>query len=237
MDFVAGAGESQLELDRRRLANRSALIVKKLDQRTNTRDLHMQYRSRSNAIPLIAIVGYTNAGKSCLVNRITHSQLPSKDELFTSLTAFHRVSLFPAIGVKVMYLDTIGFISNLPHQLFTAFKSTLDEISQAKLIVHVRDISHYESDFQKKNVLSVLQELKLHSPLLDNHIEVWNKVDLLTKKQLKEKLQNEQQKNNSIGDNIVPHLCYHWCWIKYIRNSDTKKITANRKIKNHRYIH
>lgn len=155
----------------------------------------MMHRARLANIPLVAVVGYTNVGKSMLVNRLTGAALASKDELFTSLSPFHRVAVLPSLGVKAMFMDTVGFISHLPHALFAAFKATLDEILSAQvrrshecsplrsratqLVLHVRDIAHPEAEFQRGQVHKVLSDLKLSEALMKSHVEVWNKIDLV----------------------------------------------------------
>ena len=103
-------------------------MKKQLQHIAQTHELHVLHRISKENIPLIAVVGYTNVGKSMLVNRLTGASLDSKNELFTSLSPYHRVAMLPSLGVKAMFMDSIGFISNLPHQLFAAFKATLDEI-------------------------------------------------------------------------------------------------------------
>ena len=130
-------------------------------------------------MPLIALVGYTNAGKTALMNLIAGSRLESEDRLFQTLnTASRQVRLLD--GQLAQAIDTVGFITNLPHNLVDCFKSTLDELHSADLLVHVRDISHPQTDFQKETVLQVIKEVGLPEHLTkDRYLEVWNKVDLI----------------------------------------------------------
>lgn len=155
-----------------------------MEQIEKTRSV--QRKSRTG-IPLIAVVGYTNAGKSALVNALTYSTLDSENKVFTSLDPHMRRLILPSFE-QVVIIDTVGFISDLPFILQTAFKSTLEEVTHASMILHVRDVNHPEFDFQKSSVLSLLKSLNLKEGLLDNHLEIWNKIDLLTKAELEKKI-------------------------------------------------
>lgn len=159
---------------------RDEKLRKELGELTRkSESLKLKSVSRHNAMPLIALVGYTNAGKTALMNLIAGSRLESEDRLFQTLnTASRQVRLLD--GQLAQAIDTVGFITNLPHNLVDCFKSTLDELHSADLLVHVRDISHPQTDFQKETVLQVIKEVGLPEHLAkDRYLEVWNKVDLI----------------------------------------------------------
>jgi len=137
-------------------------------------------RSSRSHLPVVAVVGYTNAGKSALINKLAGASRESKNQLFTSLDSQSHVVVLPS-GKKAVLIDTVGFISELPNILATAFKSTLEEALDADIILHVRDISISHSEFQKMSVLKILRELKCDKELLnEKYIEVCNKTDLLS---------------------------------------------------------
>jgi len=175
--FLGGPGESQLEADRRLIQERISKIEKQLASVVKTRSLHRQGRARV-PYPVVALVGYTNAGKSTLFNRLTKAQVLAKDLLFATLDPTMRVITL-ARGRKVILSDTVGFIADLPTTLVAAFRATLEEVLAADVILHVRDIAHAESDAQSEDVKLVLGELGLGEEAVHNVIEVWNKADLL----------------------------------------------------------
>jgi GTPase len=175
--FLGGPGESQLEADRRLIQERIAKIERDLEKTVSTRKLHRKGRSRV-PYPIVALVGYTNAGKSTLFNTITKSKVLAKDMLFATLDPTMRVAPLPK-GRKVMFSDTVGFISDLPTTLVAAFRATLEEVIEADVILHVRDISHAESDAQAEDVEHVLKQLGIDDTRRANMIEVWNKSDAL----------------------------------------------------------
>ena len=175
--FLGGPGESQLEIDRRLTSERIARIKQDLEQVKRTRQLHRKSRRRV-PYPVIALVGYTNAGKSTLFNRLTCAKVLAQDLLFATLDpTMRKVRL--ASGPDVILSDTVGFISELPTDLVAAFRATLEEVAEAELIVHVRDIAHPDSEAQCRDVERVLAELGLEDKLAGGMIEVLNKIDLL----------------------------------------------------------
>ena len=172
--FLGGPGESQLEIDRRLIDQRIIRLKKDLATVRRTRALHRKARKRV-PFPVVALVGYTNAGKSTLFNRLTRSKVVARDVLFATLDPTMRSVAMPS-GRTIVLSDTVGFISELPTQLVAAFRATLEEVAEADLVVHVRDISHPDSEAQRQDVEAVLAELGLAgiTPL-----EVLNKIDLL----------------------------------------------------------
>jgi GTP-binding protein HflX len=175
--FLGGPGESQLEIDRRLTSERIARIKQDLEQVNRTRQLHRKSRRRV-PYPVIALVGYTNAGKSTLFNRLTRAEVRAEDLLFATLDPTMRKVRLPS-GTEVILSDTVGFISELPTDLVAAFRATLEEVAEADLIVHVRDIAHPDSEAQCGDVERVLSELGLEDRMAGGMIEVLNKIDLL----------------------------------------------------------
>lgn len=175
--FLGGPGESQIEIDRRLIGERIDKIKNQLTNVVRTRELHRATR-REVPFPLVALVGYTNAGKSTLFNRLTDANVMAQDMLFATLDPTIRGCTLPN-GMKIMLSDTVGFISNLPTELIAAFRATLEEVVNADLLLHVRDIAHEDSAAQKGDVLKVLKEIFGKGHTLDHVIEVHNKIDLL----------------------------------------------------------
>ena len=173
--FLGGPGETQIEADRRMIGERIVRIENDLKKVQATRRLHRAGRKR---VPyrIAALVGYTNAGKSTLFNLLTRAQVQSADMLFATLDPTLRALALPH-GGKAMLSDTVGFISDLPTMLVAAFRATLEEVLEADVIVHVRDISQADSDAQKLDVETVLRQLGLNPDDEDRIIEVWNKID------------------------------------------------------------
>jgi len=173
--FLGGPGESQIESDRRLISERIVKIKKELEQVKRTRGLGRQARKKV-PYPVIALVGYTNAGKSTLFNRLTDSEVLAKDLLFATLDPTMRGLKLPG-GTRVILSDTVGFIADLPTELVAAFRATLEEVLEADVIAHVRDAAHEETEAQKADVLAILAELGVPEdrPIL----EVLNKIDLL----------------------------------------------------------
>jgi GTP-binding protein HflX len=177
--FLGGPGEAQIELDRRMLDERIVAIKRELEGVVRTRDLHRKGRRRV-PYPIVAIVGYTNAGKSTLFNRVARAGVVAMDQVFATLDPTMREVKLGS-GRRIILSDTVGFISDLPTQLVAAFRATLEEVIEADVILHVRDIAHAESAAQAVDVEGVLKELGIDTVATDGHIlEVWNKVDLLS---------------------------------------------------------
>jgi GTPase len=179
--FLGGPGETQIEADRRLIDERLVRIRKELEQVRRTRGLHRSARRRV-PFPVIALVGYTNAGKSTLFNALTGAEVTAKDQLFATLDPTMR-GLELASGRRVILSDTVGFISQLPHELVEAFRATLEEVSEADVILHVRDAAHPETTAQRGDVIKVLDDMVADGTLdagwPDRTIEVLNKADLL----------------------------------------------------------
>lgn len=175
LGFVGGPGETQIEADRRAIDAQLGRLRKQLAKVVKTRSLHRAARAKV-PFPIVALVGYTNAGKSTLFNRLTGAEVFAKDMLFATLDPTMRKIDLPD-GAEVILSDTVGFISNLPTELVAAFRATLEEVLDADLIVHVRDISHPQTDEQAEDVAAILQGLGVadEAPM----IEVWNKIDQL----------------------------------------------------------
>ena len=175
--FLGGPGESQLEADRRLIQERISRIERQLESVVKTRALHRKGRARV-PYPVVALVGYTNAGKSTLFNRLSGAGVLAKDLLFATLDPTMRVIELPH-GRKVILSDTVGFISDLPTSLIAAFRATLEEVLSADVILHVRDVAHSDTDAQAEDVNRVLEELGIDELRRTHIIEVWNKLDLL----------------------------------------------------------
>jgi GTP-binding protein HflX len=176
--FLGGPGETQIEADRRLIRDRMAKIRRELDQVKRTRSLHRGRRQRA-PWPVIALVGYTNAGKSTLFNHLTGESVFAENLLFATLDPTMRDIRLPGFD-KAILSDTVGFVSDLPTELIAAFRATLEEVQSANLIVHVRDMAHPDREAQKEDVEDVLQSLGLADEGAPPRIEAWNKIDLLS---------------------------------------------------------
>ena len=175
LGFVGGPGETQVESDRRAIDIQLVRLQKQLDKVGITRELHRNARAKV-PYPIVALVGYTNAGKSTLFNHMTGAEVFAKDMLFATLDPTMRAVQLPS-GMDVILSDTVGFISNLPTELVASFRATLEEVTAAHLVVHVRDIAHPETVAQARDVENILESLGLSQDI--PRIEMWNKTDML----------------------------------------------------------
>jgi len=175
--FLAGPGESQLESDRRMIGDKIIRLKRDLEEVKRTRALHRRSRERV-PYPVVALVGYTNAGKSTLFNRLVHARVLAADMLFATLDPTMRALSLPS-GRKIILSDTVGFVSDLPHDLVAAFRATLEEVLAADLVLHVHDVSHPDADAQAADVRAVLAELGRTADADNPFVEVLNKIDRL----------------------------------------------------------
>ncbi|MBR1600784.1 MAG: GTPase HflX [Alphaproteobacteria bacterium] len=181
--FLGGPGETQIELDRRIIDDKIVKIKKELEKVKKTREIQRSAR-RKVPYPIVALVGYTNAGKSTLFNYLSQSNVMAADMLFATLDPTMRKITLPR-GTEVILSDTVGFISDLPHELVMAFRATLEEVLNADIVLHIRDIANQNTLSQRDDVLNVLDNLGLKNiKYAQNYIEVLNKIDLLEENEL-----------------------------------------------------
>lgn len=193
---TGGPGETQIELDRRLIAQRIDRLKLDLEDVRRTRGLQRSARKRAG-LPSVILVGYTNAGKSSVFNRLTAAGVLAKDMPFATLDPTARLVRLPS-GREIIMADTVGFITDLPTELIAAFRATLEEVVTADVLVHVRDISHPETDAQRDDVVGVLDQLAAREGALPPVVEAWNKVDALSPEQRQARLQRAEGRDDVV---------------------------------------
>jgi GTP-binding protein HflX len=199
--FMGGPGETQIELDRRIISDRIVQLKKDLEKVKKTRELGRKARERV-PFPIVALVGYTNAGKSTLFNRLTTAKVFAKDLLFATLDPTMRKVTLPDER-EVILADTVGFISDLPTSLIAAFRSTLEQVEYADVILHVRDIARHDTRAQREDVIEVMEDLGIEYKTDPRIIEVWNKIDLLEEEEREAMLNRAERDVQAVGISAV----------------------------------
>jgi GTP-binding protein HflX len=223
--FLGGPGETQIEADRRLIRDRMAKIRRELDHVKRTRSLHRGRRQRA-PWPVIALVGYTNAGKSTLFNRLTGEAVFAEDLLFATLDPTMRDIRLPGFD-KAILSDTVGFVSDLPTELIAAFRATLEEVREADLLVHVRNMAHPDREAQREDVEDVLASLGLAEEGAPPRIEAWNKVDLLSGE---ERLRLEEEARRR--DDVVPISAVTGEGLGALRDRLSEKLRSGEQVHN-----
>ncbi len=196
--FMGGPGETQIESDRRIISGRITKIKKELGSVRRTRSLHRRARKRY-PFPIVALVGYTNSGKSTFFNYLTGANVKAEDQLFATLDPTMRRVGLPS-GGEIILSDTVGFISELPHELVEAFNATLEEVLEADILVHVQDVSNNNKQYQKEEVLKVVKSIGFDATEKHTLIDFYNKADLLKKDEV---IYHENKIKRSDGKTIL----------------------------------
>jgi len=221
--FLGGPGETQIEADRRLIRDRMAKIRRELDQVKRTRGLHRGRRQRA-PWPVIALVGYTNAGKSTLFNRLTGEDVFAENLLFATLDPTMRDIRLPGFD-KAIVSDTVGFVSDLPTELIAAFRATLEEVREADLLIHVRNMAHPDHEAQREDVEDVLASLGLAEEGAPPRIEAWNKVDLLAGEE-RTRLYEEARRR----EDVVPISALSGDGLDELRNCMAAKLRSGEQV-------